>query len=180
MLPEDALSHTADTKQLTVAVWVNSENAGTSADYMWAPLFMAYGSGPATDNGAPMLACQYRGVLQVNCSGWCDFTDAQNTAGANVAYHDATDWLADKDWHLYTAVFTETNAKVYFDGVLKNEWNVSGSGDGNVIAGLFSNGSDLKYICLGGNQAWNWGDNDPGLCFRPHFYLQRSFNSGTN
>ena len=165
VLPEDALSHTADTKQLTVAVWVNSENAGTSADYMWAPLFMAYGSGPATDNGAPMLACQYRGVLQVNCSGWCDFTDAQNTAGANVAYHDATDWLADKDWHLYTAVFTETNAKVYFDGVLKNEWNVSGSGDGNVIAGLFSNGSDLKYICLGGNQAWNWGDNDPGFAF---------------
>ena len=41
VLPEDALSHTADTKQLTVAVWVNSENAGTSADYMWAPLFMA-------------------------------------------------------------------------------------------------------------------------------------------
>ena len=28
VLPEDALSHTADTKQLTVAVWVNSENAG--------------------------------------------------------------------------------------------------------------------------------------------------------
>lgn len=165
VLPEDALSHTADTKQLTVAVWVNSENAGASADYMWAPLFMAYGSGPATDNGAPMLACQYRGVLQVSCSGWCDFTDAQNTAGVNVAYHDATDWLADKDWHLYTAVFTETNAKVYFDGVLKNEWNVSGSGDGNVIAGLFSNGSDLKYICLGGNQAWNWGDNDPGFAF---------------
>jgi hypothetical protein len=23
----------------------------------------------------------------------------------------------------------------------------------------------LKYVCLGGNQAWNWGDNDPGFAF---------------
>ena len=130
---------------------------------MWAPLFMAYGSGPATDNGAPMLACQYRGVLQVNLVVGATLQMHRIQQVPNVAYHDATDWLADKDWHLYTAVFTETNAKVYFDGVLKNEWNVSGSGDGNVIAGLFSNGSDLKYICPGGNQAWNWGDNDQAL-----------------
>lgn len=95
-----------------------------------------------------MFICQYRGILQVNCNGWCDFTDAQNANQVNGVYHDATDWLADKSWHYYTVTLTETNAK-YTCGVLKNEWNVSGSGDGNVIGGLFSNGSDLKYICLG-------------------------------
>lgn len=165
VLPEDALAHTADTKQLTIAVWVNAEKAGASADYMWSPLFSAYASGPASENSLPMMVCQYRGTLQLNCNGWCDFTDDLNTAGANAVYHDATDWLADKDWHLYTVVFTELNAKVYFDGQLKNEWNVSGSGDNNVIAGLFSNGNELKYVCLGGNQAWSWGDNDPGFAF---------------
>jgi len=165
VLPEDALSHTADTKQLTIAVWVNSENAGASADYQWAPLFSAYATGPAASNSTPMFICQYRGILQVNCNGWCDFTDDLNTTGTNGVYNNDADWLADKDWHLYTTVITEKNAKVYFDGQLKNEWNVSGSGDNNVIAGLFSNGSDLKYICLGGNQAWNWGDNDPGFAF---------------
>ncbi len=165
ILPEDVLSHSKETKEMSIGVWVNAANAGASADYMWAPLFSAYASGPATDNGTPMFICQYRGILQVNCNGWCDFTDAQNKNQTNALYHDATDWLADKGWHYYTVTLTETNAKVYFDGVLKNEWNVSGSGDGNVIGGLFSNGSDLKYICLGGNQAWNWGDNDPGFMF---------------
>lgn len=165
VLPEDALAHTADTKQLTIAVWVNSENAGASSDYQWSPLFSAYSTGPAASNSTPMFICQYRGILQVNCNGWSDFTDDLNTTGKNIEYNNDADWLADKDWHLYTAVLTEKNAKVYFDGQLKNEWNVSGSGDNNVIAGLFSNGSDLKYVCLGGNQAWNWGDNDPGFAF---------------
>jgi hypothetical protein len=112
-----------------------------------------------------MFACQYRGLLQINCAGWSDFTDAQNVAGVNTLYHFATDWLADGEWHYYSAVLTTTTAKVYFDGELKNEWKVSGTGGGNEIAGLFSNGADLKYICLGGNQAWNWGDNDPGFMF---------------
>jgi hypothetical protein len=42
---------------------------------------------------------------------------------------------------------------------------VDGTTGGSVIKGLFSNGADLKYICLGGNQAWNWGDQDPGFMF---------------
>jgi hypothetical protein len=112
-----------------------------------------------------MLALQYRGVLQVNNNGWCDFTDAQNVSGTNTVYHNATDWLADHEWHYYTATFTETTAKVYFDGVLKNEWAVDGESNGGVIKGLFSNGADLSYICLGGNQAWGWGDPDPGFMF---------------
>ena len=60
---------------------------------------------------------------------------------------------------------TETQAIVYIDGNVANSWTVAGSGDGNTISGLFTNGADLKYICLGGNQAWDWGDNDPGFWF---------------
>jgi hypothetical protein len=51
---------------------------------------------------------------------------------------------------------------VFFDGDLKNEWNSSGD---NTQKGLFTNGADLKYICLGGNQAWDWADNDAGFEF---------------
>jgi hypothetical protein len=166
LLPEDVLSHSTETKALTVGVWVNASNAGASSDYMWSPLFMAYGAAPVNnENTWPMLALQYRGVVQVNCAGWCDFTDVQNIKGVNTLYHNATDWLVDHQWHYYTATFTETTAKVFFDGVAVNEWEVSGSGGGSEIKGLFSNGADLKYICLGGNQAWNWGDPDPGFMF---------------
>ena len=31
--------------------------------------------------------------------------------------------------------------------------------------GIFTNGADLKYISLGGNQAWTWADPDPGFMF---------------
>ena len=71
-----------------------------------------------------------------------------------------TDWLADGGWHYYTVVLDGNNAKVYFEGELKNEWNVSGEGDGNVQQGLLTNGKELTYICLGGNQAWDWNDLD--------------------
>lgn len=163
LLPQDILSHSVESKALSIAVWVNRGNETTASHYMWSPLFTAYGAGPATDNAAPMLACQYRGVLQVNCAGWSDYTDEQNVNGVNGVYHDATDWLADGKWHLYTAIFTPLTAKVYFDGELKNSWVIDGTA--NTAAGLFSNGADLKYICLGGNQAWNWGDPDPGFWF---------------
>ncbi len=162
LLPEDLLTHSAETQQLTISVWVNAKNAGESATYMWAPLLTAYAQ-KNDENTWPMLACQYRGVLQLNCAGWTDYTDAQNTAGVNTLYHNETDWLVDGQWHLYTVVFSGENAKVYFDGEVKNEWNMDGVN--NTQAGLFSNGGDLKYICLGGNQAWNWNDNDPGFQF---------------
>jgi hypothetical protein len=166
-LPSDVLSHSTETKAMTIGVWVNATYAGASGDYMWSPLFTAYGAAPAVDNTNtfPLLALQYRGVVQVNNAGWCDFTDVQNVKGANTLRHDATDWLADREWHYYTATFTETSAKVYFDGVVVNEWEVDGVSDGSVIRGLFSNGVDLSYVCLGGNQAWGWGDPDPGFMF---------------
>ena len=159
LLPDDLLSHSADSKQLSISFWVNASQCGESDTYLWAPLFMAYSAAPTADgNTWPMMACQYRGVLQVNCDGWTDFTDAQNTAGVNTLYHGELDWLADKEWHYYTVVLDNENAKVYFDGELKNEWNNDGAT--NTLQGLYASGSKLSYICLGGNQAWSWGDND--------------------
>lgn len=163
LLPSDVLSHSKETGALTMTVWVNRGNETDSGHYMWSPLFTAYSAPPGADNGMPMLACQYRGVLQINNSGWSDYTDVQNVNGVNGVYHNDTDWLADGGWHFYTVTFTATNAKVYFDGVIVNEWELDG--DNNTAAGLFTNGADFKHICLGGNQAWNWGDPDPGFWF---------------
>lgn len=165
LLPENALSHSTTTNQMSISVWVNASKAGEPGTYMWSPLFSAYANPPGADNGMPMFVLQYRGIAQVNNNGWCDFTDAQNVEGKNTVLHNDTDWLADGKWHLYTATFTETSAKIYFDGELINEWKVDGTSDGHVIKGLFTNGADLKHVCLGGNQAWNWGDPDPGFMF---------------
>lgn len=160
LLPDDVLAHSDKSEALTIGVWVSAENAGEPASYQWSPLLTAYAAAPNPENTYPMLALQYRGVLQVNDGHdhWTDYTDAQNVAGANTLYHNAKDWLADKKWHYYTAVFEGENAKVYFDGKVVNEWNNDGTT--NTQKGLFMNGSELKYVCLGGNQAWNWNDLD--------------------
>ena len=164
LLPEDVLAHSAKTEALTIAVWVRAQDEAVSAKYKSTPLFTAYGAGPATANTWPMMACQYRGVLQVNCAGWTDYVDEQNVKGTNAIYHGDTDWLADHKWHYYTAVFEGENAKVYFDGELKNEWDNTKIAE-RTQKGLFSNGNELKYICLGGNQAWDWNDNDAPFDF---------------
>ena len=159
-LPADVLSHSTETKEMTIGFWVNVKNA---ADYWFTPIFTAYGAAPANNaNTWPMFVCQSRGFLQVNCAGWCDFTAAQNDKAEN---YEGTYWLDDKAWHYYTVTLTATKAVVYVDGEVLNSWTLSGEGDGNVIAGIFSNGADLKYICLGGNQAWDWADPDPAYAF---------------
>lgn len=165
VLPSDALSHSAETQALTISFWVNRGNETESAHYNWSPIFSAYGAEPNPDNGMPMMVCQYRGVLQENCNGWSDYTDVQNVAGANKIYHNDTgaDWLADGEWHHYVATFTPTTAKVYFDGKIANEWEIDGVA--NTAAGMLTDGHLLTHICLGGNQAWNWGDPDPGFWF---------------
>jgi len=163
LLPEDVLAHSDKTQELTIAVWVRAQKETKSADYMWAPLFTAYAQKNDV-NTWPMMACQYRGVLQVNCAGWTDYTDAQNVLGTNTLYHGDLDWLKDHKWHHYAAVFEGENAKVFIDGVLKNEWDVTKVAE-NTQKGLFSNGAELKYVCLGGNQAWDWNDNDAPFDF---------------
>ncbi len=175
LLPEDVLAHSAKTHELTIAFWVSAEGY-TPDQYTYAPFFTAYAK-KESPNGSPMLALQSRGFAQVNCNGWCDFTAANNVAGKNNVYNknawEATDpdhtfvnnWLEDQKWHYYTAVFTDKNCKIFLDGEVKNEWNVDGTTEGQVISGLFTNGADLKYVCLGGNQAWDWNDNDAPFRF---------------
>ena len=174
IMPDDLLAHSAETEALTIGFWVNAKNAGSGEAYNWAPLFTAYGAAPNPTNTWPMLACQYRGVLQVNCTGYSDFEDTQNANNVNALYHQANgqNWLADNDWHYYTVVFVDEVASVYFDGVLKNRWYNTKLAD-RTQRGLFSNGAELKYICLGGNQAWDWNDNDAGFRFAK-FRLQNS------
>ncbi|MDR2056873.1 MAG: T9SS type A sorting domain-containing protein [Dysgonamonadaceae bacterium] len=151
---------TAATNAVSISFWVNK---GTAVDYFWTPLFSAYGAAPVDGvNTWPMMILQSRGIVQVNHAGWCDFTDAQNVAGTNTV---STEWLDDNSWHFYTAVFTLGNVKVYIDGTVMNEWNLNGDEAGGSTSGLFTNGSALTYICLGGNQAWDWADPDPAYLF---------------
>ncbi len=177
-LPSDLLAHSMLSKQLTIGFWVKAkaDKAGASSTYNWAPIFTAYADAPSTTNTSPMLACQYRGLLQVNCvAGFSDYTDGQNDDPVNHVYNDFTgntDWLSNHDWHYYTVVFNDEIASVYFDGVLKNQWTVTNV-TGTTQKGLFYNGSVLRYICLGGNQAWDWADNDPGFTFA-RFRVQNS------
>ena len=161
LLPTDVLSNSqiATNKELTIAFWVNK---GTATENFFTPVFSAYAAAPVSgENTWPVLVLQSRLLAQVNCAGWNDFVAADNVATVNV---ESTDWLDDAAWHYYTATFTETSVTIYVDGVVKNSWLVPGT-DGHTVSGLFTNGSDLKYICLGGNQAWAWADVDPAYLF---------------
>ena len=170
LLPEDVLAHSAKTHELTIAFWVSAEGF-TPDQYTYAPLFTAYAQKSTGNNGMPMLALQSRGLAQLNCAGWTDFTHADHVNGSIVVYNSnaweyndaaftkGNNWLEDQKWHYYTAVFTDDALKLYMDGEVKNEWKADGT-EGHCITGLFTNGADLKYVCLGGNQAWDWNDND--------------------
>ncbi|MBQ6751740.1 MAG: hypothetical protein IJR02_13375 [Bacteroidaceae bacterium] len=169
-LPDTVLAQSAASKELTIGFWVNAMGQALANPY--APFFTAYASNTnGADNTFPMLALQSRGLAQVNCTTWTDFTGEDNVEGKNNVYNqnawEANDgafnfvnnWIDDSDWHQYTAVFTEEGLTIYLDGEVKNQWTCNGT-EGHTLAGLFSNGGDLKHICLGGNQAWNWGDGD--------------------
>lgn len=163
LLPSDVLAQSSETKQLTISFWVN---VGTATDYWFSPIFSAYNAEPGywTEDGNntwPVLVLQSRLLAQVNCNGWSDFAAAQNLAGANK---ETTVWLDDAEWHFYTAVFDDQNVKLYVDGVIQNEWDTT-LVDGTSLAGLYSNGYELTYVCLGGNQAWEWGDKDAQYLF---------------
>ena len=164
-LPADVLSHSGASNAMTIGFWVNKK---AEDSYFFTPLFAAYGDAPSTTNSWPMLVCETRGLIQINCSGYCDFGINDGTPG--TSYNDGTPyvntvWLDDAEWHYYTVVFTTTTAKVYIDGVLKNGWTVNGTSDGQVISGLLEHGNDLDYVTLGGNQAWDWADPDPAFGF---------------
>lgn len=162
LMPSDLLSHSVTSEQLTIGFWVKQHG-----DYSWAsPIFNAYADAPAEGkNTVPMFNCPWRGLLQANVGrGWSDYTGAQNVKGENTEYYAGElNWVGDGSWHYYTVVLDGENAKVYVDGILKNEWNMDGTN--NTQKGLFYTGAYLKYICLGGNQAWDWQDMDPGFSY---------------
>lgn len=166
-LPNNVLSHSTETKEMTIGFWVNVKNA---ADYFFSPIFSAYSVSPAAnaeaghagnDDNWPMFVLQSRGLMQLNNGGWDNFDDADNVAGTNTA---STVWLDDKAWHYYTMTMTTTKAIVYVDGAIVNEWNIAGT-EGHYVEGFFTYGGNYNYICLGGNQAWQWADADPAYAF---------------
>jgi len=163
-LPESTLTHSGTTNAMTIGFWVNKMDA---KEYKYYPLFSAYKtSTQGADNGSPMFVCQARGILQVNDGNgnWSDFTATNNDAGANT---ESVDWLNDSEWHYYTVTLTSTKAIVYVDGAVVNSWTMDGTSSGQVISGLFSAGAAGNYpvVCLGGNQAWGWIDEDPAFAF---------------
>lgn len=171
LLPSDALQHSGKSEELSIGVWVNQGNETDPGHYQWSPLFSAYEVAPQGSNGMSMFLWTYRGTLQINCNGpanvgdnWSDFTAEQHVDGEVHFINNDKDPLKDGEWHYYTAVFTKTNVKLYVDGKVTNEWNLTGSGAGNTI-GFLNGENPLVYVCLGGNQAWNWGDPDPGFWF---------------
>lgn len=178
-LPADVLSHSATSKEMTIGFWVNVKNATAmtnDAKFFFSPILSAYALTPAENAAAsragnegnfPMFVCQTRGLLQLNNGGWCDFgkefnDDANKRTSDNTA---STAWLDDAKWHYYTVVLTSTTAKIYIDGTILNSWTVDGTSEGQIIEGFFTYGGNYKCICLGGNQAWNWGDPDPAFGF---------------
>ena len=163
-LPTDVFSHMAESKQLTIGVWVKQTSA---VDFYWAPILAAYGAAPSGGNGTPMLWCCANKLLQFNMDNvsWCDFAAAQ-CAGGTI--DETSAWMDDKQWHYYTVTFNYKTAKVFIDGELKNTWVLDDETNGQKISSFYTDGGNLSYVCLGGNQRWagttSW-DNDPAFSF---------------
>lgn len=169
LLPNDVLSHSATSKEMTIGFWVNMKDA---QDFYWSPMFAAYDNvdRAATANEPwPHFVLMARKEVTLNCWGYCDLGNTFNDKGVNA---QTSAWLDDKAWHYYTATLTATSVKVYIDGILENSWTLDGTTAGQIVEGVFNAGAEyatndfgLKYICLGGNQACNWGDPDPAFAF---------------
>ena len=191
LLPEDVLSHAEETQQMTISFWVNAVNTGGLAAYTYAPLFTAYAAAPSGGNGMPMMALESRGTLQINNNGWCDFTGGNHVDGQVNIYHQnaheakeagykfVRNWLDDNKWHHYAITFTANVVTQYLDGEVANQWQLNPAVEGQTVTGLFNSGSALKYICLGGNQAWDWADNDAKFMFAK-LLIQNNAMSGSD
>ena len=114
-----------------------------------------------------MFTLETRGLLYYNTAlgnDYCNFEAAQNDKKSN---YEGTFWLDDGKWHYYTVTITETSAKVYIDGDVLNSWTLDNSTVGQLMTDFFAKLKDgtYNYICLGGNQAWDWNDADPAFGF---------------
>lgn len=164
LLPTTIFSdfQTSGSQGLTVSFWVNKSNA---ADYYWSALFGAYGIAPNPTNGKPAF------TLMTRQTGLVNFDYANTVNSTNYNYADfsgtgtaSTGWIDAAGWHFYAFTITPTTAKVVVDGVEKNSYTFASTA-GNNVSGLFNVASELKYIALGGNQAWGWNDPDPAFMF---------------
>ena len=164
LLPTTIFSdfQTSGSQGLTVSFWVNKSNA---TNYYWSAMFGAYGIAPNPTNAKPALTLMSRSTGLVNF----DYVNTVNST--NYSYKDftsgsytSTAWLDAGGWHFYTFTITPTTAKVFIDGVEKNAWTFDGTST-NSVNGLFNVASEIKYIALGGNQAWDWNDPDPAFMF---------------
>ena len=163
-LPADVFSSNITGNAITIGFWVNKKNED---NFWFAPLFGAYGDAPNPNNGAPMFTLETRGLLYYNTAlgnDYCNFEAAQNDKKSN---YEGTFWLDDGKWHYYTVTITETSAKVYIDGDVLNSWTLDNSTVGQLMTDFFAKLKDgtYNYICLGGNQAWDWNDADPAFGF---------------
>ena len=184
LLPEDVLTHSDETKELTIAFWINAKNAGGLGSYAWSPIFSANAQAPANPGvgnmSFPMFTCEFRGRLYLNIAGinindgqnYSDFLSQDAVGGTAKQYNGsstegfiaADDWLADESWHYYTLTISETGATIYFDGEVANAWELEKGVKGRNTGKLFEN-SGLTYVALGGNQCLGWSNNDAAFMF---------------
>ena len=175
LLPDNVFSDNAEAINQNKGVTISFElNANGKANFN-SPIFSAYAKEPEGKvNTFPMFIIQGRQIIQYNASGYCNFENTDNVLETNVV---STEYMDDNEWHTVTVTLSTANpvgektgtAVFYIDGVAVNTWNYTelGSvGDGFLSAGGIGS---LKYICLGGNQAWEWQDSvqdvDPAYLF---------------
>lgn len=147
---------------LTVSFWVNKSDATNN---YWSSMFAAYGSAPEGSNGKPALVLMSRQTGLVNF----DYTNSINNLNYGYSAFEAsgnqsTAWLDAGGWQFYTFTITQSTAIVYINGNIVNQFQFTGSPT-NSVDGLFNVASEIKYITLGGNQAWGWNDPDPAYMF---------------
>lgn len=162
LLPEGSIPDCSKTKAMSISFWVN----GNGKAALYSPIFSAYGAAPNNNkNTFPMFIIQGRGLLQTNCSGWTNFegTEGKIPINDNGAKNvEDISYLKDNKWHLVTITITDTHAEFIVDEKVINSWTYDGTEGKNATGFLTDGHSSLKYICLGGNQAWDWSDYDSG------------------
>lgn len=164
LLPSNIFSdfQTSGAQGLTVSFWVNKSDA---TNFYWSSMFAAYGAAPEGANAKPAF------TLMARQTGLVNFDYANAVDGATYGYsafegsgNQSTAWLDAKEWNFYVFTITPTTATVYINGLQVNQYTFTGT-PSNSVEGLFKVASEMKYITLGGNQAWGWNDPDPAFMF---------------
>lgn len=177
LLPDNIFTdfQNSGSQGLTVSFWVNKSDA---TNFYWSAMFAAYGAAPAGENAKPAL------TLMSRQTGLVNFDYANAVDGATYGYsafegsgNQSTAWLDAKEWNFYVCTITPEAATVFINGLQVNKFVFDGSPTNNV-EGLFKVASELKYVTLGGNQAWGWNDPDPAFMFDKVKIYAGALNTG--